>query len=478
LPWEDEMRIKDLGRVCIWQDDPPHGPACGKERVGKSLYCAQHDPLVKAAYHAQLQAKAEASAAQAAAVETRGPQVGSILDYSNLEPGVYQVASPDEVRVMEAEITLREGEHFWPVKERKQNAQGAWGDVITGLQCNTAGLSLQAEMLGVRIVPRIAEQNAQYVLAEATGFRLDTAGMLTVYRRSKEYDMAAELFRAALKKIPKATKAAPEQKPTQEQTTALATIVTEESALALVKSLPGGVQAEVLLARMEVQDHRLGLCQTKAENQVKREFIRRCGGVLKAEPGFKEMTVKLQCVVLVRKVTQEQAAAAASALFGGARRVRAEVIEPGAEGAGKADNGGGSAAQPVDAQAVPAEEPTAEQEAEDAAIVRDQGAGEEAVHEDERDEEPTPNSLPPNGQPVEDGGAGAGAGAGAPPGQPEPATGGLPMEGPVTCKDCGGGVRDNQVTFCQTARGRELFGGDIVCFKCQQKRRGKKGGAA
>jgi hypothetical protein len=398
-----------------------------------------------------------------------------MLDFSNLEPGIYQVASPDEVQALEAAVTLREGEHFWPIKERKPKpGTDQWEDVIVGLQCNTAGLSLQAEMLGVRIVPRIADQTSRYVLAEATAFRLDSAGILTVYRRSKEYDMAAELFRAALKKIPRATRAAPGQKPTEEQTTALATIVSEETALALVKTLPGGVQAEVLLARMEVQDHRLGLCQTKAENQVKREFIRRCGGVLKADPGFKEMTVKLQRVVLLRKVTAEQAAAAAEALFGGARRVKAEVIEPAAEEPRKADNGSHSAAQAVDAQAVPAEEATAEQEAEDAAIVGDQVAGEEGVHDDDRDEEPLPGSLPPNDQPARD----AVRGAAGPPDQGEPASADLPMEGPVTCADCGGDVPDNVVAFCQSARGRQLFQGAIVCFKCQEKRRVHKGSQA
>ena len=49
----------------------------------------------------------------------------------------------------------------------------------------------------------------------------------------------------------------------------------------------------------------------------------------------------------------------------------------------------------------------------------------------------------------------------------------------VRCDDCNANLPANVVAYCQSARGRQAFGGANYCFKCQNKRRGKgaKGGA-
>ena len=48
----------------------------------------------------------------------------------------------------------------------------------------------------------------------------------------------------------------------------------------------------------------------------------------------------------------------------------------------------------------------------------------------------------------------------------------------VRCDDCNGNLPANVVAYCQSAKGREAFGGANYCFKCQGKRkaRSRKGG--
>jgi hypothetical protein len=50
----------------------------------------------------------------------------------------------------------------------------------------------------------------------------------------------------------------------------------------------------------------------------------------------------------------------------------------------------------------------------------------------------------------------------------------------VSCDDCGTAVADNVVAYCQSARGRQQFGGRNYCFRCQDKHRGgaRRGAAA
>jgi hypothetical protein len=42
----------------------------------------------------------------------------------------------------------------------------------------------------------------------------------------------------------------------------------------------------------------------------------------------------------------------------------------------------------------------------------------------------------------------------------------------VRCDDCAANLPPNVVTYCQSAKGRQAFGGANYCFKCQNKRRG------
>jgi len=48
----------------------------------------------------------------------------------------------------------------------------------------------------------------------------------------------------------------------------------------------------------------------------------------------------------------------------------------------------------------------------------------------------------------------------------------------VPCDDCGAHLPDNVVAYCQSARGRQAFGGANYCFKCQGKHRGTGRGEA
>jgi hypothetical protein len=43
----------------------------------------------------------------------------------------------------------------------------------------------------------------------------------------------------------------------------------------------------------------------------------------------------------------------------------------------------------------------------------------------------------------------------------------------VRCDDCNAALPANVVAYCQSAKGRQAFGGANYCFKCQNKRRGK-----
>jgi hypothetical protein len=43
----------------------------------------------------------------------------------------------------------------------------------------------------------------------------------------------------------------------------------------------------------------------------------------------------------------------------------------------------------------------------------------------------------------------------------------------VRCDDCNASLPANVVAYCQSAKGRQAFGGANYCFKCQNKRRGK-----
>jgi len=46
-----------------------------------------------------------------------------------------------------------------------------------------------------------------------------------------------------------------------------------------------------------------------------------------------------------------------------------------------------------------------------------------------------------------------------------------PDDTSVTCDDCGGELTAKVIAYCQSARGREAFGGANYCFGCQKKHR-------
>jgi len=231
--------------------------------------------------------------------------------FSELEPGLYQVGTPQEIQVVESEVVLREDDHFW-VDKKRQQVRGEWQDVVVGLRTATDGLRIQAEALGVHVTSRIVEMSPRYCRAEATGYRLRSDGMLEVYSSAKEYDLTAELAKAALKKVPRDDS----QKATSETSQALVKIETEAGALALVSTLPPKVQVDIMQARLEVQAHRLGLCETKAANRVLRYFIGKGGGILKIQPGFKEKRIVLQHAVLIRRLDPAQMKSVTESLYG------------------------------------------------------------------------------------------------------------------------------------------------------------------
>lgn len=219
----------------------------------------------------------------------------SLLSVTVREPGLYQIAVPGELEVTDREIVLREGEHFWQDKAR--------GNTPAKLHTNQAGLRYQAGAVGIHVSSRLLQSDRRYCLAEATGSVLWSDGTLEVYRRSKEYDLDAELFHAGLKKVGNYDG---QVKPTEKMGTGLAVVPTQETAIALVSQLPLLVQAEIMKDQMEVQKNRQALCCSKAENQVVRYFLAKAGGVLTAMPGCKEVKVKLQRAMIREKHTLQQ----------------------------------------------------------------------------------------------------------------------------------------------------------------------------
>jgi len=246
----------------------------------------------------------------------RPPRASEIVSFADLAPGFYQIASPQDIHNIECEVTLREADHFWGEIKNINEGGGQWVKRTVALHTSTPGLLIQAEALGVHAVSRITEMDRQRVHVVARGFRIGPDGLLEVIERSKEYDLAAELMKAALKEVQR-TKGTP----AEPQTTALVKTATEETALALVSTLPPTTKAAVMQARLEVQTHREALCRTKAENQVLRYFVAKAGGVLKAKPGIGQIKVVLIRNVLIRRLDAASARAAAESIFGPAESV-------------------------------------------------------------------------------------------------------------------------------------------------------------
>jgi len=258
--------------------------------------------------------------------------VNGIIGFQNLAPGLYQVATSDEIKEIPAAATLREDDHFW-LESKNKKVGDEW--VSTAVMCHTgtAGLLIQANAIGAHAHSTVVELDRNRVRVIARGYHLRRDGLLEVIEKSKEYDLAAELFKGALKEVKSTT-------PSGDQSTALARTATEETALALANTLPPRVKAKVMERRMEVQTHREALCRTKAENMVLRYFIAQAGGVLKLKPGFGEKTVELTQHVLTRKLETAEVQSAAEDLFGKPRSteqseaVQGEVVEPEAEETG------------------------------------------------------------------------------------------------------------------------------------------------
>jgi len=363
-------------------------------------------------------------------------------NWTELEPGLYQVALPDEIRTVTSKAVLREADHFWLDKKWDPKARV---EVLT-LRTSTDGLLVQAEALGVHVVTRIVEMTTRYCRAEATGYRLRTDGLLEVERSTKEYDMTAELAKAALKAIPRGDKDA---QPAPATSQALVRVETEVGALALIGTLPAREQVAILQARLEVQTHRLGLCETKAANRVIRYFVKKCGGVLKAQPGCKQIVVEFERAVLVKRLDPTQLKAATDSLFGGgqaapaapataAPSVRAELLPDDDE---------------PDDEHIPDEERTEERHVAGEMANENGGGVDDEANEPERIDHATGE--------VHD----AAPAAGAP-------------DDIITCHDCEGTVSEKSVLYCQSARGKVEFGGLNICYKCQVGRREQKGGAA
>ncbi len=229
----------------------------------------------------------------------------------DLKPGLYQVALPNELQAVTVKVTLREDEHFW-TETKNQKSNGNWVKTSVALHTSTAGLLLQANAIGVHVHSKVVDLERDRVRVVAHGYCLRADGMLEVVERSKEYDLNAELMKAALKEA----KTQRDSGASEEQNAALAKLPTQETALALVSTLPPQTKARVMEAQLEVQSHREALCRTKAENQVLRHFIRGAGGVLKAKPGVGEVTVELTRYVLVRRLDMTEVRSAEEALYG------------------------------------------------------------------------------------------------------------------------------------------------------------------
>jgi hypothetical protein len=336
--------------------------------------------------------------------------------FSDLPPGLYQVATPDEIEIQETTVILREDEHFWKDKKSHKDANDKWVEEVVGLNTNTSGLLIQAEAIGARSIPRIAQQDRYYCRAEAQGYRIHPDGFLEVYLSNKEYDLVAEMMKAALKLMPRGS-----QQQATPTTTALLKPQTEETALALVGTLPAGQQVQVMQARMEVQGHRLGLCETKAANRVLRHFVAAAGGVLKAKPGVGEVKIILRKAILKRRLDPDAVKAATENLYGPPARVVQGVV--------------------VGRQEEPAEE--------DAHIVaeeRTDAAEADAPAEDAADTPPPDQGWDPGAEtPAEPEPAPAPAPAPAPTPEPAPAT--VPMETYVRLETFVGALKEVGIEF-------------------------------
>ena len=246
--------------------------------------------------------------------------MGEVVGFSDLAPGLYQVAIPDEIKTIPAPVALREAEHYWVETKREQQA-GQWSSVPKGLHVNTAGLLLQAEAIGAHAHSRVMEMDRSRVHVVAWGYWLRCDGTLEVIEKSKEYDMAAETMKAALKEVRGRDNA-----PSEQQTTALVKVATEDAALALVGTLPDKVKARVMEARLEVQGHREALCRTKAENQILRYFVQKAGGVVKRPIGQGDVKIELRRTMLMRKLESAEVRAAVDSLYGAPEMTRAEGL--------------------------------------------------------------------------------------------------------------------------------------------------------
>ena len=284
----------------------------------------------------------------------------SIISWADLPPGVYQVGSPKDIETIPAPVSLRELDHYWEdVKNSKRGDE--WVKTVT-LRINSEGILLQANAIGSRAVSRVEEIDRQRVRVIAKGWCLDADGILTVIEKSKEYDMAAELMSAALKKV----RANRGSAPSEEQSVALVKSASEDAALALVSTLPAIVKAEVMEARLEVQKHREALCRTKAENQCHLVFIRRAGGITKRPQGKGDVTLQFQRSRLMRLLDSDQVKRIADSLYGpdpsassaqkqepeepeqpDAQVLEAEIVD--SNGNGAADEGGPQKGEAADA---------------------------------------------------------------------------------------------------------------------------------
>ena len=372
----------------------------------------------------------------------------SISSFSDLEPGIYQIASPEDIKTDPVRVTLREEDHYWA--EGKNINKGTrndpdWHKQITMLHVNSDGLLVQANAIGAYVVSRIAEMDNGYIHVFAKGWHLNMDGILEVVQKSKEYNAATELMKAALKEVPR-------DNLKQEQTLAIVKSATEGTALALVEQLPATTKARVMGARLEVETHREALCRTKAENQVLKYFVKRAGGVMKRLPGKGEITIEFTRSMLMRKLDPGEVRKATDSLFG------QEAPRP--------------AAAPAEEPEEPDEHPT-----EDAEIVGEEVGAEAAAQAEETQPEAEPDALERTGQeapPAEsetpakpETPAAAGNGGGGLPIDDGAAK--KPVNGPRKCDQCPTTVSAAVVTYCQSQAGADRFGGAILCMDCQKK---------
>ncbi|MBN1249523.1 MAG: hypothetical protein JXC32_17810 [Anaerolineae bacterium] len=352
----------------------------------------------------------------------------SMIGFQSLEPGLYQVATPAEMQVITAKVTLREDDHFWTESKRKKQG-GEWISIPTNCHTSTTGLLVQSAAIGAHVHSKVVELDRNRVRVVARGYWLRQDGLLEVVEKSKEYDLNAELFKAALKE------ARSKGAPSQEQTTALVKVATEETALALVNTLPVLTKAKVMEARMEVQTHREALCRTKAENMCHRYFIAQAGGVLKQKPGFGSITIELQRPMLAKKLDGAAVQEATESLFGGPAPTTTPVQIP--------------------------EEPEGEEQQIIDAEVTDKTETEAAAESGEDTDTETVDG--------EDEGVWGEEPDGAESAEDDP---------PTTCQadGCQNPLSQKVIDWCQSHA--EEFGGLLLCFDCQQKmKKGQKAGA-